>query len=215
MHGTSFKKKSALTHSPSLLAFRQDIYFSGGLFQRQSVSMVMAAHRSGRGRVREGGGRERERDDSSLSATAVHLLTHIYAADAYSYRRLIHSLLLPLSSTSHCWFLVALFALSAHTDSHSLNVPPSVYQLPYVLQSFKLGHLCHMTRKLSNLYNNESIKAENSSTIINVPIYKVVVVVIKIHLIRLKWVCRSDLEEDAEFLWQVIPQCGCFNLFLS
>lgn len=37
--------------------------------------MVMGAHRSGRRGVREGGGGEE--DDSSLCATAVHLLTHI------------------------------------------------------------------------------------------------------------------------------------------
>lgn len=56
--------KSLHTQTPSLLAFRQDIYFSGGLFQRQSISMVMAAHRSGRMRgrrlwVREGARKRR------------------------------------------------------------------------------------------------------------------------------------------------------------
>lgn len=86
------------TLSSLLLAFRQDIYFSGGLFQRQSVSMVMAAHRSGWGRVREGGGREKEREREMIPPYLPLLCTcwHTYCICWYVSTQALNALSPPL-----------------------------------------------------------------------------------------------------------------------
>lgn len=86
--------------------------------------MVMGAHRSGRRGVREGGGGEE--DDSSLCATAVHLLTHIQSIlmCVTQVINVVHSLLSPSFQPS---LLVCCCSLT------SLPILPHVSQTNQVL----------------------------------------------------------------------------------